>query len=134
MFRDSSYKLRIIEESLTKCIFSESEFGKLAKKIAKFEKLTKELQRLQIELHKLDSSISDKQQKIKHLDSHEYNPDCEFCIKNPFVSDARSAQDSIQLDKQERESVLYKVEYAKSEIKKLNGIKKEYEEGSRECS
>lgn len=128
MFRDSSYKLRIIEESLTKCIFSESEFGKLAKKIAKFEKLTKELQRLQIELHKLDSSISDKQQKIKHLDSHEYNPDCEFCIKNPFVSDARSAQDSIQLDKQERESVLYKVEYAKSEIKKLNGIKKEYEE------
>ncbi len=40
----------------------------------------------------LDAAI----EKIKHLDNHKYDPNCEFCCDNTFVKDAMNAKDSLE--------------------------------------
>jgi len=43
--------------------------------------------------------IDAKEQKIKHLDAHEYDPNCKYCTSNVFVQDAIEAQDTIDSDR-----------------------------------
>jgi DNA repair exonuclease SbcCD ATPase subunit/DNA repair exonuclease SbcCD nuclease subunit len=43
--------------------------------------------------------IDAKEQKIKHLDAHEYDPKCKYCTSNVFVQDAIEAQDTIDSDR-----------------------------------
>ncbi len=48
------------------------------------------------------------QEKIQHLDTHEYDPECKYCTSNVFVKDALQAKDCID---QERESLKRHEEY-----------------------
>jgi len=43
--------------------------------------------------------IDAKERKIKHLESHEYDPNCKYCTSNVFVQDAIEAQDTIDQDR-----------------------------------
>jgi len=43
--------------------------------------------------------IDAKEQKIKHLDAHEYDTNCKYCTSNVFVQDAIEAQDTIDSDR-----------------------------------
>jgi DNA repair exonuclease SbcCD ATPase subunit len=43
--------------------------------------------------------IDAKEQKIKHLEAHEYDPNCKYCTSNVFVQDAIEAQDTIDSDR-----------------------------------
>lgn len=43
--------------------------------------------------------IDAKEEKIKHLESHEYDPNCKYCTSNVFVQDALEAQDTIDTDR-----------------------------------
>jgi DNA repair exonuclease SbcCD ATPase subunit len=36
------------------------------------------------------------EEKIKHLDSHQYDPNCKFCCDNVFVKDAMKAKEDLQ--------------------------------------
>ena len=42
---------------------------------------------------KLHLSLAE--EKIKHLDNHEYDPNCKFCCDNTFVKDAMAAKENI---------------------------------------
>jgi DNA repair exonuclease SbcCD nuclease subunit len=37
-------------------------------------------------------------QKVDHLDRHEYDPTCEYCVRNPFVQDAERAVRDLHLE------------------------------------
>ena len=39
--------------------------------------------------------LSSAEEKIKHLDKHEYDPNCKFCCDNAFVKDAMVAKDAL---------------------------------------
>jgi hypothetical protein len=43
--------------------------------------------------------VNAKQEKIKHLESHEYDPNCKYCTSNVFVQNAIEAQNSIDADR-----------------------------------
>ena len=43
--------------------------------------------------------INAKEEKIKHLESHEYDPNCKYCTSNVFVQDAIQAQNTIDQDR-----------------------------------
>lgn len=52
-----------------------------------------------IEAEKVHSNakmyLSLAEEKIKHLDNHKYDPNCEFCCDNTFVKDAMNAKNSL---------------------------------------
>ena len=50
-------------------------------------------------LETIKSDIRYKLDKVNKLDKHEYDPDCEFCVKNPFVVDAMKTKDELEDDK-----------------------------------
>ena len=39
--------------------------------------------------------LSSAEEKIKHLDKHEYDPNCKFCCDNTFVKDAMTAKEAL---------------------------------------
>lgn len=43
--------------------------------------------------------INNLQSKVDKLSNYEYNPDCEFCLKNPFVEDALKAVNLLKEEK-----------------------------------
>ena len=43
--------------------------------------------------------VNAKQEKIKHLESHEYDPNCKYCTSNVFVQNAIEAQNTIDSDR-----------------------------------
>ena len=43
--------------------------------------------------------VDAKQKKISHLESHEYDPNCQYCVSNVFVQDAIEAKNTIEKDR-----------------------------------
>lgn len=59
----------------------------------------KEEQKRLVEAEKVYSTaklhLSGAEEKIKHLDNHKYDPNCEFCCDNEFVKDAMKSKDAL---------------------------------------
>ena len=75
--------------------------------------------------------INDKQKKIKHLETHQYDPNCKYCVSNVFVQDAMQAKNEIIKDRKVLTDTNNKISKLQSEIKSLTPYKKqlnEYEE------
>ena len=53
----------------------------------------------------LEQSIESNQKKISHLDSHKYDPNCEFCCDNVFVKDAVTAKEDLVKQGNEMETL-----------------------------
>ena len=70
---------------------------------------------LQVELTKQQRNVNDKQTKIEHLETHEYDSNCKYCVSNVFVQDAIQAKDEIDKDRKVLENI-------QREIDKLNVI------------
>ena len=70
---------------------------------------------LQDELKKQQRIVNDKQTKIEHLETHEYDSNCKYCVSNVFVQDAIQAKDEIDKDRKVLENI-------QREIDKLNVI------------
>ena len=52
------------------------------------------------EYSRIKGIIDAKQQKIDHLKTHEYDPDCRYCMSNVFVQDATQAKATIEKDRE----------------------------------
>jgi hypothetical protein len=53
----------------------------------------------------LEQAIESNQKKISHLDSHKYDPNCEFCCDNVFVKDAVTAKEDLVKQGNEMETL-----------------------------
>ena len=51
-----------------------------------------------IELMKRD--VKFKLEKVDRLKTHEYDPNCDYCVKNPFVVDAKKTKSELEDDKE----------------------------------
>ena len=65
-----------------------------------------ELQSIETQIEDVDDKIKHQQRiidgketQIQHLDSHEYDPNCQYCTSNVFVQQAIEAQDTIDTDR-----------------------------------
>ncbi len=48
------------------------------------------------QIHKLESSYEANLEKLKHLEQHEYDPNCKFCMNNVFVKDAIQTKEVVK--------------------------------------
>ncbi len=51
------------------------------------------------QIHKLELSYDSNLKKLKHLEQHEYDPNCKFCMNNVFVKDAIATKEIVKEQK-----------------------------------
>ena len=90
-----------------------------------------QLDDLQEDLQKQQRIVNDKQTKIEHLETHEYNPNCKYCVSNVFVQDAIQAKDEINQDRKILDDIQNNINLTDIEVAKLTVYKqllKQYNE------
>ena len=72
--------------------------------------------------------LSSAQEKIKHLDKHEYDPNCEFCCNNEFVKDAMVAKNALpQLEEIVKQATIDCVGIQQT-LDTMEGVEEQYNE------
>ena len=93
-----SEQYKVEETELTEkiSIYKENEVGK---KFAQFEQYSLEKRNNQIEIDKLKIEVQHKLDKIDKLGNLEHDPDCSYCMSNPFTLDAIQTKKRLNEDK-----------------------------------
>jgi DNA repair exonuclease SbcCD nuclease subunit len=60
--------------------------------------------------------VTSKLQKLKKLEEHKYDPNCNFCTTNVFVKDAIKTREELELDKVEAQSLVSEYNNIKNKI------------------
>jgi DNA repair exonuclease SbcCD ATPase subunit len=97
-----------------------------AKKDLDLAKSTKQTIYHQIEL--LEQSITSNKDKLSHLETHEYDPNCKFCCDNVFVKDAIETKKIVKTQEEQLETFNILHDTLVQEIEKLNGVQEQYNE------
>jgi DNA repair exonuclease SbcCD nuclease subunit/predicted ABC-type transport system involved in lysophospholipase L1 biosynthesis ATPase subunit len=71
----------------------------LEEKFTQHEAAAKNQQKIERDLEKLRTLVSEKLKKLEHLAEHKYDPSCSFCMDNVFVRDAVVTKGSLDADK-----------------------------------
>ena len=95
-------KIDIISESVT---IQNYNIQDLEDKVQQLVDTEFQLDDLQEDLKKQQRIVNDKQTKIEHLKTHEYDPNCKYCVSNVFVQNAIQAKDEINQDRKILDSI-----------------------------
>ena len=87
-----------------------------------------QLDDLQEDLQKQQRIVNDKQTKIEHLETHEYDPNCKYCVSNVFVQDAIQAKDEINQDRKILDDIQNNINLTDIEVAKLTVYKQSLEQ------
>jgi exonuclease SbcC len=60
---------------------------------------------VQTQIDKLESQYEANLDKLKHLEQHEYDPNCKFCMNNVFVKDAIDTKDIVKTQQSQLETL-----------------------------
>jgi DNA repair exonuclease SbcCD ATPase subunit len=89
-----------------------------------------ELKDYQDTVIKLNNDLKLKQLKIQHaekmvskLDKHEWDPDCKFCMANPWLHETKQVADLLPKLKEEEELILFDIKHFESGIDKVEDEK-----------
>ena len=72
--------------------------------------------------------VNGKQEKIDHLATHEYDPECKYCTSNVFVQNAIEAQNTIDQDRTILNDTQSRIHELNLEIETLDSVFKQTEE------
>jgi len=78
------------------------------------------------ELEKMKIDVRHKLEKLRHLEKHEYDPNCTFCMDNPFVIDARNTQQELESDKVAVRQILTEISDQTNLIETLSKAEQQY--------
>jgi DNA repair exonuclease SbcCD ATPase subunit/3',5'-cyclic AMP phosphodiesterase CpdA len=60
---------------------------------------------IQQQIDKLETQYEGNLDKLKHLESHEYDPNCKFCMNNVFVKDAIQTKETVKEQEKQLEEL-----------------------------
>jgi DNA repair exonuclease SbcCD ATPase subunit len=66
--------------------------------------------------------VNAKQEKINHLETHEYDPKCQYCTSNVFVQNAIEAQNTIDQDREVLDALKQEISELNSELEALKPV------------
>jgi DNA repair exonuclease SbcCD ATPase subunit/DNA repair exonuclease SbcCD nuclease subunit len=84
---------------LNKQLLNTYDVDSLNANIQTITELQQTLQSTQKLLQKQQEVVNAKEQKIEHLSTHQYDPNCKYCTSNVFVQNAIEAQNTIDQDR-----------------------------------
>lgn len=73
-------------------VFSKIDKELLFEDKKKYDNLQNRKNKVETAIHNIQLSIEHNQSKIDKLKTHEYDPNCKFCVENVFVIDAKQAE------------------------------------------
>tara|TARA_B110000858_G_C17800643_1_gene475050 strand:+ start:364 stop:3507 length:3144 start_codon:yes stop_codon:yes gene_type:complete len=117
-------KIDIISESVT---IQNYNIQDLEDKVQQLVDTEFQLDDLQEDLKKQQRIVNDKQTKIEHLKTHEYDPNCKYCVSNVFVQNAIQAKDEINQDRKILDSIQNDINLKNIEVTKLTVYKQSLE-------
>ncbi len=74
-----------------------------------------------LELMKRD--VKFKLEKVERLKKHEYDPNCKYCVKNPFVIDAEKTKEELSNDRKNVDGLFVTLKEIKDKMDKLVDVK-----------
>ena len=75
-----------------------------------------------------NSYLRSAEEKIKHLDNHQYDPNCKFCCDNTFVKDAMKAKEALPQLQQIVKDALIDATSIQQTLDRWEGIEEQYKE------
>ena len=84
--------------------------------------------RIQREIELLKVNVKNKLDLISKLDSHEYDPNCEYCCNNEFVKTAEKAKKELEQDKITSKNLLAENGLSMSKIEKYSDCREKLKE------
>jgi len=96
-------------------------------KYKEYTQLQKQYQNKKNELDHIKIVVANKLEKLKTLEQHKYDPNCEYCINNAFVKDAIKTKEEIDKDKSEAFVLFESYVQLKNQINSYSTIESDYE-------
>jgi len=98
----------------------ESAYTQYAEKVS-------ELEAIELDLREHRQTVTHKLDKLKKLETHEYDPNCKYCVNNEFVKDALATKESLESQKIEVQEILARKAALAEYTKAHEGITARYE-------
>jgi DNA repair exonuclease SbcCD ATPase subunit len=86
------------------------------KKVREHTSTTNEKNTSERDLEKLKMIVKEKLKKLDHLEQHEYDPNCKYCMNNVFVKDAISTKESLKSDKIKVKALISSINDVKNKL------------------
>lgn len=78
------------------------------------------------EIEKLKLVIKTKVDKLKKLEEHKYDPNCDFCVNNIFVKDAIKTKEELEKDKEKAKIIVDDYNDIKSKVEQCGDVESLY--------
>ena len=87
-----------------------------------YSKLCGHISTTQSTLDNLKQEVKFKLDKVNKLAKHEYDPNCDYCVKNPFVVDAQKTKSELEDDKKTAQHYIDELSKYKTELDTFGDI------------
>lgn len=74
----------------------------------------------------LEQSIESNKEKLSHLAEHEYDPNCNFCINNVFVKDAKETEKKLEEQGRQLETLNILNDSLTTQLDDLTGVEEQF--------
>ena len=130
LFQEALHKISHIESTKTMTMNQLEEFKNenILQKYNELESFRYDFDKTDTEIDKLKEEVQRKLDKIRKLGDLEYDSECEYCMNNVFVKDARETKKLLQDDKLQSDKLISKKNDLDSKIKDLGEVEKKKEQ------
>ena len=124
LFQEALHKISHIESTKTMTMKQLEEFKteNILQKYNELESFKYDYEKTDTDIDKLKEEVQRKLDKIRKLGDLEYDPDCEYCMNNVFVKDARETKKLLEDDKLQSAKLISKKNDLDSKIKDYSDI------------
>lgn len=115
--------------------FKKIDYAELKQRSQRLAEYEKKLQVCKSEIRSIELSISHNKSKIDKLSTHEYDPDCKYCVTNQFVIDAKNAESELAIlmtDLKQQQDYSNTLQLEIDALSTVTDELKKYEESERE--
>ena len=120
-------KLTDVENSLQQLSSSLKACEDIDSKYEEYKKAKKLQDSKESEIDKLKLVIKNKVEKLKKLEEHKYDPNCDFCVNNVFVKDAIATKKDLEVEKLNAAKIVGEYNDIKQQVDSYGDIEAEYQ-------
>jgi DNA repair exonuclease SbcCD ATPase subunit/DNA repair exonuclease SbcCD nuclease subunit len=124
---DNKTKLEEVESLITQLSSSLKLCENIETTYQEYKTAKKEEETKQSQIDKLKFVIKTKVDKLKKLEEHKYDPNCEYCVNNVFVKDAIATKQDLENEKINASNIIAEFNKIKAKVEEFGDIETRYQ-------